>query len=382
MTKTAPLPFSEPIFVTRPIMPGLSEYRDALQGVWQRHWLTNKGAVHDELELALCKHLRLSNLSLVANCTAGLMLAFKAFELGGEVITTPFTSPATINALTWIGLQPVFADIDPVKLNLDPSAAEKAVTSSTSAILGVHLYGMPCDIKGFEDVGRRHRVKIIYDCAHAFGAEIDGLPLAAFGDAGVLSFHATKLFNTGEGGAITAADPEIKRKVDLLKTLGIQDENTVALPGINARMNELEAALGLENLKLVEQEREARARIAEIYRQRLANVPGFIFQQMPPHVRDSHHYFMVRINAESSAATRDDIYNRLKSFNVFTRRYFYPLCSNLSFYKSFPSSNQKNLPHANRAADEVLCLPFYGSLDSEGAHRICDMLIYSMNGEA
>ena len=360
-------------------MPGLSEYHDALKGVWERHWLTNKGAVHDELELALCAHLRLSNFSLVANCTAGLMLAYKAFDLAGEVITTPFTSPATVNSLTWMGLKPVFADIDPIKLTLDPRAAEEAVTPNTSAILGVHLYGMPCDIEAFEDVAKRHRVKIIYDCAHAFGAEIDGCPLAAFGDAGVLSFHATKLFNTAEGGAITTPYPEIKRKVDLLKTLGIQDENTVALPGINARMNELEAALGLENLKLVEQEREARAGIAEIYRQRLANVPGLTFQQMQPHVRDSHHYFVVRINAKSSAATRDDIYNRLKSFNVFTRRYFYPLCSNFSFYKSFPSSDPKNLPHANRAADEVLCLPFYGSLGSETANRICDMFIHSMN---
>lgn len=376
MHSSPPQPFSEPVFVTRPLFPALADYQAALEGIWERRWLTNKGVLHDELETALAAHLRAPHLSLVANGTAGLMLACRALELSGEAITTPLTSPATVNALNWCGLKPVFADVDPVTLTLDPAAVEKAIGPETSAIVGVHLYGRPCDVEALQAIAKRHELRVIYDCAHAFGTEISGRPIAEFGDASVFSFHATKLFNTAEGGAVAARDPDIKRKADLLRTLGIQDETTVALPGINARMNELEAAFGLANLKIVEAERNARAEIAKVYRERLAGIAGLHCLEMPADVRDSQHYFVIRIDNTRCKVSRDQLYERLKAFNIFTRRYFYPLCSEFAFYRELPSSRPENLPHATRAAEEVLCLPFYGALGRDAARRICEALTY------
>jgi dTDP-4-amino-4,6-dideoxygalactose transaminase len=376
MPSSPPPPFSEPVFVTRPLFPALADYQAGLAGIWERRWLTNKGELHDELEAALAAHLRAPHLSLVANGTAGLMLACRALDLSGEAVTTPFTSPATVNALHWCGLKPVFADIDPVTLTLDPAAVAKAVSPATSAIVGVHLYGRPCDVEALQTIAKRHNLRVIYDCAHAFGTEISGRAIAEFGDASVFSFHATKLFNTAEGGAVAASDPAVKRKVDLLRTLGIQDETTVALPGMNARMNELEAAFGLANLKIVEAERDARAGIAKVYRERLAGIGGLSCLEMPPSVRDSQHYFVIRIDNAQCKIARDALYKRLKAFNIFSRRYFYPLCSEFPFYRKLPSSSAKNLPHATRAADEVLCLPFYGALGLDAAHRICDTVGY------
>ncbi len=374
-----PAPFPEPIFVTRPLFPEFSDFQLALNGIWERHWLTNKGKLHDELEAALAARLRTPHLSLVSNGTAALMLAARALELQGEVITTPLTSPATVNAFAWCGLKPVFADVDADTLTLDPAAVKNAITPDTSAIVGVHLYGMPCDVAALQAIAQRNDLRVIYDCAHAFGTEIGGKPIADFGDASIFSFHATKLFNTAEGGAIATADSEIKRKADLLRTLGIQDEVTVALPGINARMNELEAAFGLANLKKLDAEWEARAKLATIYRERLAEIDGLDCFELPASVRHSHHYFVIRIDNERCKITRDDMYERLKSYNIFTRRYFYPLCSEFSFYRSLPSSNPANLPNATKAAAEVLCLPFYGALGGEAAGRICDAIIYLVN---
>lgn len=370
------MPFAEPVFVTRPLFPELSDFQSTLTGIWERRWLTNKGKLHDELEREIAARLRISHLSLVSNGTAGLMLTSRAFELQGEVITTPLTSPATVNALTWCGLKPVFADVDPDTLTLNPDTVENAISPDTSAIVGVHLYGSPCDVEALQAIGRNNNVRVIYDCAHAFGTEISGRPIADFGDASVFSFHATKLFNTAEGGAVATTIPEIKRKMDLLRTLGIQDEVTVALPGINARMNELEAAFGLANLKKLDAEWKARAELADIYRKRLVGIHGLRYLELPTNVRPSHHYFVIRIDNEQCDITRDDLYERLKTFNIFTRRYFYPLCSEFPFYRSLPSSNPKNLPNATRAANEVLCLPFYGSLGNDAAHRIGDALIY------
>lgn len=379
MNRPRPLPFEQAVYVTRPLLPPLDEYRASLEGIWSRQWLTNKGILHDELEAALCNHLNISNLSLVGNGTAALMLACRAHELSGEAITTPLTSPATVNALTWCGLTPVFADIDPDSLTLDPTAVESAISPRTSVIVGVHLYGMPCQVDALQAIADRYKLRVIYDGAHAFGTEINRKSVLHFGDASILSFHATKLFNTAEGGAVRARDPEIKKRIDLLKTLGIQDENTVALPGINARMSELQAALGLLNLKIVEEERSARAAIAAIYRERLRDTPGIKCYEIPKHVRDSHHYFVLLVDGDRSRVTRDQLNERLKDFNVFSRRYFHPLCSNYSFYRSLPSSAPENLRVANRAANEVLCLPFYGGLGPESAHRICDAIEYVMN---
>lgn len=374
-SRVAPRPFEHPVYVTRPLLPDLQVYTAALQGIWQRQWLTNKGQLHDALERGLCDHLRVSHLSLVGSGTAGLMLAFRALELSGEAITTPLTSPATVNALTWCGLTPVFADIDPLELTLDPDAVERAITPRTRAIVGVHIYGIPCRIGPLQAIADRHALRVVYDAAHAFGTEIDGEPVLTWGDASILSFHATKLFNTAEGGAVVTPDPDLKRRIDLYKTLGIQDEITVAVPGINARMNELEAALGLANLPLVEGERRARGEIAHVYCGRLSALAGVECVAVPTGVRHSQHYFMVRVTG-ASPVSRDDLYERLKPFNVFARRYFYPLCSDFSFYRDCPSADPRNLPVATRVAQEVLSLPLYGALGTTAAHRICDMIEY------
>jgi len=376
----APAAFDEPIYVTRPLLPDLRDYVAALEGIWQRRWLTNKGELHDALERALCEHLRVRHLSLVANGTAALMLAYRVFELTGEVITTPFTSPATVNALTWCGLTPVFADINPVTLTLDPVAIEAAITPRTSAIVGVHIYGMPCDVARIGTIAARRDLKVIYDGAHAFGTEIDGVPITQFGQATALSFHATKLFSSAEGGAIVVADARIKYSIDRWRTLGFADEASVVVPGINARMNELEAALGLATLGLVAAEQRARAEIAQVYSTRLAGLEGLTCHAIPPNVSNSRLYCVVRIDSAIAPVSRDELWERLKPFNVFARRYFHPLCSDFAFYRDLPSACAGNLPAAHRAVRQVLCLPFYGSLGTAGAHRICDIIDHIWSG--
>jgi dTDP-4-amino-4,6-dideoxygalactose transaminase len=370
---TAP-PFDAPIYVTRPLLPPLRDYVALLEGIWERRWLSNEGQVHDALEQALCEYLRVRHLSLVANGTLALALAYRALKLSGEVITTPFTSPATVNALTWCGLMPVFADIDPVTLTIDPDRIETAITERTSAIVGVHIYGMPCEVGRIGQIAARCNLRVIYDGAHAFGAAIDGKPIAQFGDATTLSFHATKLFNSAEGGAIVVADPHFKELIDSWRMLGFRGEETVVVPGINARINELEAALGLANLGLVAAEQAARADIAGVYASRLAGRAGLTCYEIPPNVTNSRLYFLLRIDGSIAPLSRDALWERLKRFNVFARRYFHPLCSDLTFYRDLPSARAGNLPVARRAVNEVLCLPFYGALGVAAAHRICDII--------
>jgi dTDP-4-amino-4,6-dideoxygalactose transaminase len=266
----------------------------------------------------------------------------------------------------------VFADIDPVTLTLDPAAIESAITERTNAIVGVHIYGMPCDVTRIGAIAARRNLKVIYDGAHAFGTEIGGVPITQFGDATTLSFHATKLFTSAEGGAIVVADAETKYAIDRWRTLGFADEATVVVPGINARMNELEAALGLANLGLVAAEQQARTEIAQVYASRLAGRAGLTCYDIPNNVSNSRLYFVVRIDSAIAPLSRDDLWERLKPFNVFARRYFHPLCSDFSFYRDLPSA--RGLPVANRAVKEVLCLPFYGSLGAAGAHRVCDII--------
>jgi dTDP-4-amino-4,6-dideoxygalactose transaminase len=361
--------------VTRPLLPDLQVYTTAIRGIWERQWLTNRGPLHDKLEHALSEYLRVPYLSLASSGTSGLMLAFRALGLSGEVVTTPLTSPATVNALTWCGLNPIFADIDPLELTLDPEAVARAITPRTCAIVGVHIYGIPCRIAQLQAIADRHQLRVIYDAAHAFGTEIDGEPVLKWGDASILSFHATKLFNTAEGGAVVTPDPEVTRRVDLLRALGIYDEVTVPLPGINARMNELEAALGLANLPLVEAEHRSRSELARVYSGRLAGLRGIVCVAPPSAVRNSQHYFMARIT-DACPVSRDALYENLKSFNVFARRYFYPLCSEFSFYRDLPSAAPDNLPVATRVTREILSLPLYGALGTSGAERICDMIEY------
>jgi dTDP-4-amino-4,6-dideoxygalactose transaminase len=295
--------------------------------------------------------------------------------LKGSVVTTPFTFPATPHALVWSGLTPIFCDIDPVRLTLDPAAVEAAIGRDTSAILGVHVYGVPCHVEALQQVADRHGLKLIYDGAHVFGTTIDGAGIGGFGDATMFSFHATKLFHTAEGGALSCATPELKRAIDHLKNFGILNQEEVDVPGINGKMNELQAALGLAVLEHVAAERDRRRAIVDRYRARLSGTAGLTLMPQLAGVSDSYQYFVVRIDPAGFGLTRDAVQERLKTYNVLTRKYFFPLCSEYPCYRELPSSSPANLPVAHRAAGEVLCLPLYGSLPLDAVDRICDLLL-------
>lgn len=371
-----PKPFEQPLYVTRPLLPPLTEYTERLEQVWESGWLANNGAQHQALEQSLSDYLRAPQLSLFNNGTIALIVACQALRLSGEVITTPFTFPATPHVLSWNNITPVFTDIDPVTMNLDPRGIEAKITARTSAILAVHVYGTPCDVHAIQELADFYGLKVIYDAAHAFGSEIDGQPIGTFGDASMFSFHATKLFHTAEGGALAVRDAALKRRIDLLKNFGIKNEFEVMMPGINGKMNELQAAMGLAVLGCIEQERTSRRRVAEIYRSRLRNFPGLSFNPVFEHVRNSYQYFIVRVDANTCGKTRDQICDGLRKFNIHARKYFYPLCSEYSCYHQLPSAHPDNLPVAHRVASEVLSLPFFGALSDDDAHRICDALMY------
>jgi dTDP-4-amino-4,6-dideoxygalactose transaminase len=366
--------FDEPIYVTRPILPPLDEYMGQLREIWRSQWLTNVGEKHVALQNALADFFENENVSLFNNGTTALFTACRAFRLSGEVITTPFTFPATPHVLSWNHITPVFADIDPVTMTLDPEKIEPLITDSTSAILAVHAYGIPCDVERIQSVADRYGLRVVYDAAHAFGTRIEGRPVTDFGDATMLSFHATKLFHTAEGGALFVRDPVVKDRVDLLKNFGIKDELTVLMPGINGKMSELHAALGLLTLKMVAGERKNRRVVADIYRKKLADIDGVSVLHIRRGVESSYQYFPIRI--ENKRVTRDQVYEGLRQFNVFARKYFYPLCSDYSCYRMLPSAHPSYLPVAHKVASEVLCLPFYGALKEDVAIRICDIIRY------
>ena len=375
-----PTPFKNPIYVARPRLPPLEKYQARLEKIWASAWLANNGAQHQELEKALSRLLGSPHLSLFNNGTIGLMLGCKALGLKGEVITTPFTFPATAHVLSWNHITPVFADIDPDSLTLSPKTIEPLITAQTSGILGVHVYGIPCDVQGIENLARPRGLKVIYDGAHAFATTINGQPIAAFGDMTMYSFHATKLFHTAEGGALAVQDPALKQRIELLKNFGIKNEEEVILPGINGKMNELQAALGLSLLDELAEERSRRAEIAAIYKQRLETIEGLRLIQMPAGVTNSYQYQVVRINAAITGVSRDALHEKLKTFNLITRKYFYPLCSQYSCYQHLPSAAAKQLPNAHRVASEVLTLPLFGALTDEEVHRICDVIAYCLQG--
>jgi dTDP-4-amino-4,6-dideoxygalactose transaminase len=374
----SPEPFVEPVYVTRPLLPALAEYTARLESVWNARWLTNNGAQHEALERALSDHLHAPYLSLFANGTLALLAACKVFALEGEAITTPFTFPATPHALVWAGLEPVFVDIDAQTMTIDPERVEAAITPRTSAIVGVHVYGTPCNTAALSAIASRHRLKLIYDAAHAFGTLFDGIPLCRFGDATMLSFHATKLFHTAEGGALIVADAPTKSRVDLARNFGIRNEARVELPGINAKMSELSAALGLTVLPHLDTERAARAVIAGIYDEALAKLRGITVVSPPGAATRSLQYYVIRVDALSAGCSRDELYERLRRFNVFARKYFYPLASDYDCYRELSSAAADRLPVARKAAAEVLCLPLYGTLAPEDATRICAMIRYCL----
>lgn len=375
-----PRPFDQPVFVTRPLLPPLEGYIERLREIWASGWLANGGDQHQRLESALAGHLGSPHLSLFNNGTLGLIVACQALRLSGEVITTPFSFPATPHVLSWNAVTPVFADVEPGTMNIDPARIESLITGRTTGILGVHVYGTPCQVDAIDDLARNYGLKVIYDGAHAFGAQIDGRPIASFGDATMFSFHATKLFHTAEGGALAVRDAPTKQRIDLLKNFGIKNEHEVVLPGINGKMSELSAALGLEVLACVDAERAKRQRVADIYLSRLARHEGVVALRPPANVRDSLQYFVIRIDAQHTGVSRDQLHERLRTCNIVTRKYFYPLCSQYSCYRHLPSAQPDQLPVATRLSTQVLCLPFFGGLTDEDAHRICDAIDWGLGG--
>lgn len=373
-----PEAFSNPIYVTRPMLPPLEEYVEELKDIWDSQWLTNAGRKHASLEAAIAELVGSKNVSLFNNGTLALIVACQALRLNGEVITTPFTFAATPHVLSWNNITPVFADIDPQTMTLDPAKIEPLITSRTSAILGVHVYGYPCDVEAIQEIADRHGLRVIYDGAHAFGTRLNDTPITDFGDATMLSFHATKLFHTAEGGALVMQNGWMKERVDFLKNFGIKDEATVLLPGINGKMSELQAALGLVTIKMVKDEQRRRQRVADIYQSRLREIEGVSLPKFAQNVDSSYQYFVIRIDRDRSGRNRDEIYAELRSYNVYARRYFYPLCSEYACYRMLPSSHPSYLPEAMKAAAEALCLPFYGGLNDHEVHKICDIIGYVM----
>jgi dTDP-4-amino-4,6-dideoxygalactose transaminase len=367
-------PFAEPIYVTRPLLPSLEAFNERLGEIWAARWLTNAGEQNERLTRAIRTYLDVPEVSLFNNGTIALLAAMRAFGLHGEVITSPFTFPATPHAITWSGATPVFCDIDPIRLTLDPARVEQAITSRTTGILAVHVYGIPCDVAGLQAIANRHGLKLVYDAAHAFGTRIDGVSIGNFGDASMFSFHATKLFHSAEGGALTCASAERRQAFDQLKNFGILNQEEVGPVGINGKMTELQAALGLTVLDCVPEELRRRQAILDRYRQGLAGIAGLTIVAEPPGVDSSRQYFVVRIDASAFGCSRDVVFDRLKRYNVFARKYFYPLCTEYDCYRALPSSAPELLPVANEAVRQVLCLPLYGALPLTAVDAICTII--------
>ncbi len=349
-------------YVTQPFLPPLEEFLPLLADIWQSKTLTNGGPYHQKLEAALCEHLGVEQVALFTNGTVALVTALQALRVTGEVITTPFSFVATSHALLWNGIKPVFADIDPDTLNLDPKRIEAAITPQTTAIMPVHVYGRPCEVEAIQKIADTYNLKVIYDAAHAFGVQHKGASVLRHGDLSVLSFHATKVFNTFEGGAIVCQDAKTKQQLDHLKNFGFVDETVVVAPGINGKMSEFNAALGLLQLKYVGAAIARRGEITRTYRQRLAGVKGIRCLNDAQGSDTNHSYFPILVGPEYSLS-RDQLYDRLKQQGVHARRYFYPLISEFSMYRGLPSAHPDNLPVATRCSQQVLCLPIYPDLD-------------------
>lgn len=358
-----------PIPVTQPYLPPLEDFIPYLRQIWENRWLTNNGPFHQQFEAALRDYLGVAHLSLFANGTLALVVALQALRITGEVITTPFSFVATTHALYWNGIEPVFVDIDPATLNLDPAKIEAAITPRTTAILPVHVYGNPCDLTAIERIADIYGLKVIYDAAHAFGVKQNGVSILNAGDLSVLSFHATKIFNTFEGGAVVCRDEKIKRRIDFLKNFGFADEVTVVAPGINAKMNELQAAFGLLQLDYLPDVRSRRAEIDGLYREALSDIPGICLYKVTDHVDWNHAYFPIMIK-QPYPLSRDDVYQKMRAANINVRRYFYPLISNYPTYRGLRSAARKNLSVSNRVAEQILCLPIYPGLASIDQERI------------
>lgn len=368
------MPDTSKILVTSPLLPDLEEFHALLREIWESKWITNNGSIHKKLEAALCEYLKVPYISLFTNGTLPLLTALQALRITGEVITTPYSFVATTHSIWWNNCKPVFVDIDPTTGNIDPDRIESAITPKTSAIMPVHVYGKPCDTKRIQEIADKYGLKVIYDAAHAFGVEVNGESILKAGDLSTLSFHATKVFNTIEGGAMVMHDAEMKKRIDYLKNFGFAGETTVVGPGINSKMDEIRSAYGLLNLKQVDAAIEARHQVAIRYREALRDVEGISYFDDKPGVRHNYSYFPIFVDAERYGMTRDELYFKMKENGVFGRRYFYPLISSFSTYSGLPSADPANLPQAHKMADSVICLPMHHRLDSSDIDRILSLI--------
>lgn len=357
------------IYVAQPVLPPLEEFIPYLKEIWDNKILTNGGPFHLQLEKALCEYLEVEHLALFSNGTLGLVTALQALKITGEVITTPYSFVATAHSLLWNGIRPVFVDVDPNTLNLDPRKIEAAITKFTTAIMPVHCYGHPCDVEAIQRIAEKHGLKVIYDAAHAFGVRDAGGSILRHGDLSVVSFHATKVFNTFEGGAIVCADADTKRHIDQLKNFGFVNETTVVAAGINGKMSEVNAAFGMLQLKHVDKALAERKRVDAAYRTGFEAVKGITCIQCPPHIHANYAYFPILVGPDY-ALSRDALYQRLKDEGIHGRRYFYPLIANFPMYRTLASADPNNLPVAGNAAEKVLCLPMYPALTTEEVESI------------
>lgn len=363
------------ITVTSPLLPDLDEFNAMLKEIWASKWITNNGSFHKQLEKELAAYLKVPYISLFTNGTLPLITALQGLRITGEVITTPYSFVATTHSLWWNGIKPVFVDIDPATGNIDPDRIEAAITPKTTAIMPVHVYGKPCNTKRIKEIADTYGLKVIYDAAHAFGVEVDGESILNAGDMATLSFHATKVYNTVEGGALVMHDAETKKRIDYLKNFGFANEVTVVGPGINSKMDEVRSAYGLLNLRQVDAAIEARRQVAIKYREALRPVEGITFFDDMPGVKHNYSYFPIFVDAEKYGMTRDELYFKMKEHNVLGRRYFYPLISEFSTYRGLESARPENLPNAHRMAETVICLPMHHALSDDDIERVINCII-------
>jgi len=369
-------PFKKPIYITRPLLPPIRKVNKKIKEIWKSKWLTNMGIQHQTLESALKKYLHVPYLTLFCNGTIALQLAFQALKLKDEVITTPFTFAATVNALYQNNLKPIYCDIKFEDFNINPELIEDLITSKTSAILPVHVFGNPCNIEQISKIAEDNNLKVIYDAAHCFGVEYKNKGIGNYGDISMFSFHATKTFHTLEGGALTYNNSELSKNLCLLKNFGIKNEEEIILPGINAKMNELQAAIGLLNLQLVNEEIEKRKKLIYIYKENLKFIEGIKYLDEKKNIKYNYQYFPILIDENEFNYNRDHVYEYLKKYNIFSRKYFFPLCTD---YKFVRREKQIQIPNSERVANQILCLPLYGDLTQKDIEKICKVLINIKN---
>lgn len=363
------------ITVTSPLLPDLGEFTELLKEIWDSKWVTNNGSFHERLESALAEYLGVPYISLFTNGTLPLLTALQALCITGEVITTPYSFVATTHCIWWNGCKPVFVDIEEDTCGLDPDRIEAAITPRTTAIMPVHCYGRPVNTEAIQAIADKYGLKVIYDAAHAFGVQVNGRSVLNEGDMSTLSFHATKVYNTLEGGALIVHDAATKKRIDFLKNFGFAGETEVVAPGINGKVDEVRAAYGLINLRQVDAAIEKRRAVAVLYREALRGVPGIRFFDDMPGVRHNYSYFPIFVNAKQYGSTRDELYFRMRDAGVYGRRYFFPLISSFSTYKGLPGADPSNIPVATRIADEVICLPMHHELSEEDINRVIELIV-------